>query len=204
MNNWIPDSLSLVGDTIELLPLCSEHFPELGQVAKDRRIWEFYILDGSDTARFAEVCSEAITERERGAQYPFVIYHKCDRRIIGSTRLMDIQPRHKKLEIGWTWLHPDYWAGAVNPECKLLLLTFCFEHLHSVRVQFRTDENNTRSRKAIENIGGQYEGLFRNDMIRDNGSHRHSVCYSIISSEWSSAKERIAELCRSRGAVGKG
>ncbi len=198
MNNWIPPSVVLCGEHVDLLPLDSTHVPALAQLAADRRIWEFYVLDGSDPARFADVCRDALAEREKGTQFPFVIYHKSERRIIGSTRLMDIQPRHKKLEIGWTWLHPSYWAGIVNPECKLLLLSFCFEQLRAVRVQFRTDAANTRSRKAIEKIGGIYEGVARNDMIRDNGTYRHSAGYSIIDGEWSAAKGRLVSLCHSR------
>ena len=97
---------------------------------------------------------------------------------------MNIEPVHKKLEIGWTWLHPEYWASEINLECKLLLMTFCFEEWNAVRVQLKTDENNIRSRKAIEKIGGQFEGVLRNDMIRDNGTNRNSVYFSILDTEW--------------------
>ena len=102
--------------------------------------------------------------------------------------------KHKKLEIGSTWLHPDYWATAINPECKLLLLTYCFEVLQAVRVQLKTDEKNMRSRKAIEKIGGQFEGILRNDMIRDNYTKRNSAYFSIIDDEWKDKKARLIEL----------
>ena len=107
---------------------------------------------------------------------------------------MDIFPKHKKLEIGSTWLHPGYWATEINLECKLLLLTYCFEELKAVRVQLKTDENNIRSRKAIEKIGGQFEGVLRNEIIRDNGTKRNSAIYSIIDEEWTAKKERLIEL----------
>ena len=125
---------------------------------------------------------------------PFVIIHKQDGKIIGSTRLMHIDPPHRKLEIGWTWLHPDYWATAVNLECKLLLLSFCFETLQAVRVQLRTDERNIRSRKAIAKIGGKYEGILRHDLIRDNGTFRNSAYFSLIHTEWSDAKTNLTTL----------
>ena len=124
-----------------------------------------------------------MNEKEKETQFPFVIYHKVHKKIIGATRFLDIQAQHKKLEIGWTWLHPNYWGTTVNLECKLLLLTYCFEKLNAIRVQFKTDENNIRSRKAIEKIGGKFEGILRNDMLRDNGTKRNSAYYSIIDSE---------------------
>ena len=112
----------------------------------------------------------------------------------GSTRLLYLQPRHRKLEIGWTWLHPAYWAGPVNPECKLLLLTFCFETLGTSRVQLKTDANNIRSRKAIEKIGGAFEGILRNDMLRADGSKRHSAYYGLIEEEWPGRKAALQAL----------
>jgi RimJ/RimL family protein N-acetyltransferase len=62
------------------------------------------------------------------------------------------------------------------------------------RVQFKTDENNLRSRKAILKIGAQFEGVLRNDMIRDNGTKRNSAYYSIIEQEWPSAKLKLKQL----------
>jgi RimJ/RimL family protein N-acetyltransferase len=194
MTNWIPYPTILEGQSVKLLPLDSSHIDELGTLAKDKRIWEFYTFDGTDPNRFFELYSLAISEREKGMQFPFVIFHKTDDKIIGSTRYLDIQQKHKKLEIGATWLHPAYWATEINLECKLLLLTYCFEELRTVRVQLKTDENNIRSRKAIEKIGGQFEGVLRNELIRDNNTKRSSAIYSIIDEEWTLKKERLIEL----------
>lgn len=192
--HWIKSSASLEGTFIKLIPLEEKHFDELEILAKDKRIWEFIPFDMSNAEKCYHVFSNALVEREKGTQFPFVILHKKEMKIIGSTRFMNMEPKHKKLEIGWTWLHPDYWATAVNLECKLLLLTFCFETLNAIRVQLKTDENNLRSQKAIEKIGARWEGLLRNDWIRHNGTIRNSVYYSIIDTEWENAKENLNKL----------
>lgn len=194
MSNWINDHTKLTGETVELLPLDIKHFETLCTLAKDVRIWEFLSVDGSNPLKLKEALTNAILEKEKGNQYPFVIFHKQDQKIIGSTRFLDIQPQHAKLEIGWTWLHPHYWATDVNLECKLLLLTHCFERLQATRVQLKTHEKNIRSRKAIEKIGGQFEGILRNDMILDNGTKRNSAYYSIIDDEWDENKFRLGTL----------
>lgn len=190
-NNLIRHPLTLKGSNVDLISLDRDHFSQLETAAKDERIWEYYIVNCSRHDKFNETYSEALDERDKGTQFPFVIFHKNDNKIIGSTRFLDIQPANKKLEIGWTWLHPDYWSTSVNTECKLLLLTYCFEELKTVRVQFRTDENNLRSKKAIEKTGGRYEGTLRNDMIRNNGTLRNSLCFSIINTEWTQIKEKL-------------
>lgn len=192
--SWIHPNTILNGQLVALIPLQIKHFEELELQAKENKIWEFIPKDMSTEEKRNQVFSNAIVEKEKGNQFPFVIYHQHDKKIIGSTRLMNIEPEHMKLEIGWTWLHPDYWASAVNLECKLLLLNFCFEELKTIRVQLKTDENNIRSQKAIRKIGAQFEGVLRNDWIRDNGTIRNSVYFSIISSEWKEVNSKLLTL----------
>ena len=78
------------------------------------------------------------------------------------------------------------------------MLTYCFEKAGALRVQFKTDENNIRSRKAIEKIGGKFEGILRHDMLRDNGTNRNSAYYSIINLEWSNVKANLTDLLQQK------
>ncbi|MCB0527486.1 MAG: GNAT family N-acetyltransferase [Saprospiraceae bacterium] len=196
MSTWIHDSTELNGTLVRLVPLKTEHFDALAQVASDKRIWAHYTLDGSNEGRLRTALNDGLLEKQKGAQFPFVIFEKATDRVLGSTRLLELQPAHRKLEIGWTWLHPDHWGTAVNLECKLLLLSFCFETLGTTRVQLRTDENNIRSRKAIEKIGARFEGILRHDLIRDDGTHRNSAYFSIIEPEWEGVKKALSEKLR--------
>lgn len=194
----IPHPSILSGELVELRPLEKEHFAELDALAKEPRIWEFYTVNGGNSESLMKAMQGGLDDRDKGTQYPFVIYHKAHNKLIGSTRFIDVQPLHNKLEIGWTWLHPDYWASAVNFECKLLLLTFAFESLGVYRVQFKVDVRNMRSRKAVEKIGGTAEGILRNDMVRENGTKRDSVYFSIIDADWPETKKRITGLIQSK------
>lgn len=196
--NWIQTNTILKGELVELIPLEEHHFVELEDLAKEKRIWEFYPYDCEKPKRFRELLDKALIERDNGNQFPFVIFHKKENRIIGSTRLIEIEPQNRKLEIGWTWLHPEYWATAINLECKLLLLTFCFEYLNVIRVQLKTNEKNIRSRKAIEKIGGKFEGILRHHMIADNGIYRNTAYFSILDTEWENAKKNLKELLQNK------
>ncbi len=198
MPNWIQYPTTLHGETVDLIALDETHFPELQSAAMDTRIWEFTLNDSSTPEKFNFAYTKALEGMEKGDEFAFVVYHKRDKKLIGSTRFLDLNEYHKKLEIGWTWYHPDYWATEVNFECKLLLLTYAFETLNVNRVTIITDQNNKRSRKAIEKIGGIFEGILRNDMIRDNGTVRSTAYYSIISEEWSDVKERLEAMYREK------
>lgn len=188
---WIHHPTILIGETVVLVPLEKEHFEELYLAASDQKLWELIPVDCSKRETFDTAYNYALTEREKKNQYPFVIYHKQTNKIIGSTRFFEIYPLDKKLEIGWTWIVTKYWGTEINFECKLLLLNFCFETLKARRVQIKTDSNNLRSRKAIEKIGGQFEGILRKDKIKENGVSRSAAYYSILDEEWVFAKEKI-------------
>ena len=194
MPSLIQHPVILSGEMVDLIPLVPAHFEALDRLSGDPRIWEFYSFDGSRPGKIIDVLTKALIERDKSLQYPFTIVHKPTQTIIGSTRFLEVQPEHRKLEIGGTWLHPAYWATAINIECKLLLLTYCFEQLKTARVQLKTDVKNTRSRKAIEKIGGQYEGCFHNDMVREDGSNRDSLYFSIVDRDWASLRPTLTAL----------
>jgi len=194
MSRWINSPIILSGDRVRLVPLEKSHLPALATVAQDKKIWAYYAYDGSDPEKFSSLYHTALADMPLGNQYTFVIIQNQGNKVIGSTKFMDIQPLHRKLEIGTTWLAADCWGSGINLECKYLLLNHCFEVLHTVRVQLKTDENNLRSRKAIKKIGGHFEGILRNDMIRDNQTLRNSAYYSIIQEEWPVVKKMLEQM----------
>lgn len=189
--NWIQHPLVLEGEKVKLVPLESAHFSDLANVAIDARIWEHISLNLADTEKMMLHLKSSVLKRISGEHYPFTVIDKQKDKIIGSTFLHNIFPEHRKLEIGWTWYDPAYWRTGYNRECKLLLLTYCFETLKAVRVQLQTDENNARSRTAILGIGATFEGILRKERIRMNGQFRNTAMYSIIDDEWRYIKAKL-------------
>ena len=187
--NWIQHPVILEGQRVKLVPLENAHFPELLEIGKQEKIWEFISINGADQAVLLQHLKSAVLKRATGEQYPFTVIDKVQNRIIGSTLFHNIYTEHRKLEIGWTWYDPAYWRTGYNRECKLLLLTHCFEKLKTIRVQLVTDENNHRSRTAILGIGATFEGILRNERIRANGAYRNTAMYSIIEQDWDNAKK---------------
>ncbi|MFF1572910.1 GNAT family N-acetyltransferase [Leifsonia sp. NPDC058292] len=113
--------------------------------------------------------------------------------VIGQTSYLDVVPADARCEIGSTAYAPAVWASAVNPEVKLLLLEYAFEHLNTGRVQLKTDARNQRSQRAIERLGARFEGVLRRHMRRDDGTVRDTVMFSIIAEEWPEVRARLNE-----------
>jgi N-acetyltransferase len=127
----------------------------------------------------------------KGTALPFTTIERHSGRIVGSTSYLAIEPAHKRLEIGATWVTPSHQRTAVNTEAKLLQLGHCFEVLGCNRVEFKTDARNDRSRAALARIGAVEEGTFRAHMVMPDAALRSSVYFSVIASEWPAVKERL-------------
>ncbi|XZF15369.1 GNAT family N-acetyltransferase [Chitinophagaceae bacterium MMS25-I14] len=190
---WIEHPVLLEGTLVKLVPLDKSHFYELLRIGRNPEIWTHLPFDGTDTGSLMEELQSAMLKRMSGEQYPFVILERNTGKVIGSTRLFDIQPLHKKLEIGWTWNDPTYWGKGYNTESKLLLLGYCFEKLGAQRVQLKTRDTNLRSQAAIVKLGAKLEGILRKDRIAKDGSTRASFLYSIIDDEWPDIKKMLQD-----------
>lgn len=105
-------------------------------------------------------------------------------RVVGTTSLGDIDRRNRAAHVGWTAYSPDVWGTAVNPECKLLLLSQVFDAWAFERVKIQTDAINTHSQAAIAKLGAVREGVLRHHRVRADGSWRDTVVFSILADEW--------------------
>jgi RimJ/RimL family protein N-acetyltransferase len=184
----------LEGERVRLEPLAMTHADAL-QAAADSGddVWSWLAYDLRRREQLSKWLEEALRQRDGGQEVPFAVVWKPEGRVVGSTRLMDIQPRHRGLEIGWTWYRRDLWGSKLNPECKLLLLRHAFETWGAIRVCLKTDVKNVHSQEAIKKLGAKYEGTLRNHYIRRDGTYRDSVYFSIIESEWPAVRRALEE-----------
>ena len=118
---------------------------------------------------------------ENANEVPFVVH--VAGRPAGSTRYLNIEPFHKRVEIGWTWLERPHWGTGANIETKYLLLRNAFEDWGAMRVEFKTDARNLRVRGALLGVGASFEGIFRKHM-RLPDSIRDSAWYAVIDDDW--------------------
>jgi len=135
--------------------------------------------------------ADGLRGEEKNEEYAFAVKVKRDARVVGSTAYFAIVPKHKRVEIGYTWYSRDAQGTSVNPECKFLLLKHAFEDWGALRVQLGTDANNAHSQRAILKLGAKFEGKLRNHGIRPDGSVRDMMLYSIISSEWPAVRKGL-------------
>lgn len=194
----IDTDIMLEGNVIRLIPLEMEHKDELYEALKSPEVWKYTWREVKTPEDIEDILTAAVQNQKAGVQIPFVMKEKATGKVIGTTRIGDIDTANRNVEIGWTWLSPAYWRTGVNTECKFLLLQYCFEELKAIRVQFSVSGKNERSQKAVERIGAVKEGTFRKHRIKNDGTVHDNVFYSIIDSEWAGVKQHLLELLQKK------
>jgi RimJ/RimL family protein N-acetyltransferase len=181
----------LTGSLVSLAPLAPRDADGLYEAAGDPAVWRWMPVDGGASREaFDTWFGAALENASAGREAPFCVRDR-DARPIGSTRYLALRPEHRGLEIGFTWLTPSAWNTGANVEAKLLLMGHAFERLGCMRVEFKTDARNERSRRALEALGCRFDGIFPKHMLVQGGDVRDSAWYSVVDDDWPEVRERL-------------
>ena len=126
---------------------------------------------------------------------PFAVILRETGKPIGSTRYLRCGPSTEgSRSAGRGWAGPRGGTGA-NTETKLLLLGHAFETLGCMRVEFKTDAKNARSR-TLSKPSARFEGIFRKHMLVQDGQLRDSAWYAITDDEWPEVRAALERRVR--------
>jgi len=184
----------LRGAIVRLEPMRESHVEALCLPGLDPAVTRFFPHPISTKEQMAQFVRAALAAREARSAIPFVTVLQADGTVVGTTRFMSIEAAHRRMEIGSTWIGLRWQRTGVNTEAKYLMLRHAFETLRCLRVEFKTDSLNARSRAALLRIGAVPEGTFRNHVITAEGRIRHSVYFSVTAEEWPRVRRRLEEL----------
>jgi RimJ/RimL family protein N-acetyltransferase len=189
--------VTLEGHHVRLEPLAQAHHAALCSIGLDAELWELIPYRVSTPEDMAAYIQTALDHQAAGTALPFATVHVSSHvpsgQVVGSTRFMNIDQAHRRVEIGASWIAAPWRRTAVNTEAKYLMLRHAFETLGCIRVELKTDSLNQRSRNAIRRIGATEEGTLRQHMINWNGRLRDSVYFSILDSEWPRVKRDLEQ-----------
>ena len=194
--SMIIEPITLTGELIRLEPMTMSHLDHLTEIAIEPPIWEYAPEKVDDREKMGRYIDQALKEQADGKSLPFVTKLAETDEVVGSTRFGNIDPPNLKAEIGWTWITPKWQRSFVNTEAKFLMLAYAFEVWKCIRIEFKTDATNLRSRNAILRLGAVEEGTLRQHMITESGRFRDSVYFSILDKEWGPVKERFLDKLR--------
>lgn len=173
-----PAPVTLSGRHVTLAPLSPDHAPALSVAAGDIGSLWYTSIPTPDGMNDEIARRLALPDMQ-----PFTVMTP-DGTPVGMTTYMNTDPVNLRVEIGSTWIARQVQRTPLNTEAKLLLLTHAFETLDCIAVEFRTHRLNQQSRRAIERLGAQLDGILRAHMVMPNGTLRDTAVYSITANEW--------------------
>ena len=176
----------LEDDRVLLRPLQWEDFDQLLPFSlNEQTLWKYSLIGAEGEDGLRNYMNIALTNRDAGKEYPFIVFDKHANEYAGSTRFYDIQNDLQTVQLGYTWYGKKFQGTGLNKHCKYLLLTFAFEQIGFARFELRADNNNERSIAAMKSLGCKVDGILRNNMpTRTPGLRRDSIVLSILKEEW--------------------
>jgi N-acetyltransferase len=188
----------LLGTVIALEPLERRHRDALARAAATGD-WSLMPVDALSPAAFDRWLEWMLANRTKGPAAAFAVLRRDEERAIGSTSFHAVYPEHRRVEIGMTWYARSEWGSGANVEAKLLMLDRAFT-LGFRRVEFKTDARNLRSRRALEALPAQFEGVMRKHMLVRGGERRDSAYYSVIDDDWPDVRANLEQRLVKRTA----
>lgn len=188
------DDIILENERALIRPLTMNDFENLIPIAtSDTTLLQYSPSPNHTPELLNGYIQKALEERKINFRYPFAIVDKQKNKIAGSTSFANVSNIDQRAEIGWTWIGREFQQTGLNRNCKFLMLQFAFEKLLFERIEFRIDERNAPSRKAVEKLGGVFEGILRSHMLMPDGFRRSTCYYSIIKQDWPEIKIRLSK-----------
>jgi RimJ/RimL family protein N-acetyltransferase len=186
------DAATLHGLDVSLVPLSHAHHADLIEALNDGELWKLWYTNIPVPDQLEGEINRRLALHQQGAMVPFTVIEKSSNQAVGMTTFMNIDAANRRLEIGATWYRNRVQRTAVNTECKLLLLSYAFEQLKCIAVEFRTHFFNRQSRAGIERLGAKLDGVLRQHQLARNGTLRDTCVYSILDGEWPTVKMHLA------------
>jgi RimJ/RimL family protein N-acetyltransferase len=187
--SW-PAPVTLSGSHARLEPLAPKHHDGLVAAVRDGELWRLWYTTIPGPEGMAAEIERRLALQARGSMLPFTVFDAAGR-IAGMTTYMNVDAVHKRVEIGSTWYAARVQRSPLNTDCKLMLLRQAFEALDCIAVEFRTHRFNTPSRRAIERLGAQLDGMLRAHQRSPDGTLRDTAVYSITAAEWPTVRSHL-------------
>ena len=189
----ITEPVTLHDTHVRLEPLRADHAPALAEAAADGELWQLWYTAIPAPDRVAAEIERRLTLHTAGSMLPWAVLDASGTPV-GMTTYMNIDHAHQRVEIGSTWYASRVQRTPLNTQAKRLLLGHAFDTLQCIAVEFRTHRFNTQSRRAIERLGAQFDGMLRNHQRAANGSLRDTAVYSITADEWPTVRGHLSFL----------
>lgn len=187
---WV-EPIELNGNHVRLLPLDYSYIDDLENALLDGDVYKLWYTSMPPLGGIKAEIDKRLQWKSDGFMQPFVVIDNRTGKAVGMTTYCRIDETNRRVEIGYTWYGRSVQKTSLNTEAKLLLLSHAFETLGAIAVEFRTNQYNFQSRRAIERLGAKLDGVLRSARVYPDGTTCDSYVYSILQNEWLAVKKNL-------------
>ena len=185
---------TLENNRVKLSLLDLSNYKHLENIAQQKDLIFYSPSDISTPKKLRDYVQVAVDGYYHKTIIPFIVFDRATQTYAGSTRFGLINWKNKLLHIGWTWIGHEFQGTGLNVNMKFLMLQYAFETLEFEKVEFKIDERNNKSRRAVEKLGATVEGILRKDVAMNDGYRRNTCCYGILKEEWPGIKAELLKV----------
>lgn len=184
------EPVTLETERLVLRPFAAEDIDDIVAAINFREVWATTLLiphpyAAADAQHWVTIASEG-WESGRTASFA-IVPQEGERagRISGGVGLSSISAEHRKAELGF-WLTPSLWGQGIMTEAARAVVRFGFEALALNRIFAGHFDGNHASRRVQKKLGFRYEGVLRQDVVKDGRPVDH-VMMALLREEFEDA-----------------
>src|SRR5262245_36028900 len=136
--NVFTQAITLRGRHATLEPLSKDHYDALVEATRDGELWKLWYTSVPSPEGMGAEIDRRLGLQRAGLMLPWAVRSHAIGKIVGMTTYLNIDAQYRRIEIGATWYAKSAQRTPLNTECKLMLLTYAFESLGCIAVEFRT------------------------------------------------------------------
>ena len=157
--------------------------------AKNPEVTKYLLWSPHKSPDYTRSYLEYLAGRYRlGQHYEWAMVSKADGHMIGTCGFSRIECPQNAAEIGYV-LNPAYRGQGLVAEAAERVLRFGFDVLGLHRVEARYMVGNDASRRVMEKLGMQFEGVRRGSMLV-KGAYRDIGICSVLVNEYRERRPR--------------
>lgn len=138
---------------------------DMYEYACRREVTEYLLWDIHPTQAYTQRYLAYIQTRYRaGDFYDWAVIWKKTDKMIGTCGFTRFNTESNSAEVGYV-LNPSFWGIGIAPEAVRAVLRFGFNELNLHRIEARYMAPNLRSRRVMEKVGMEFEGISRDSMF---------------------------------------
>ncbi len=174
----MPGPAFIEGDRVDLCTIEEEDLPALHEAINDPDVWRTTGMNRPNNMAQEREWFEGLSEHDDAVSFAVA----ADGELVGNVGLRNVDAEAGTAEIGF-YVLPDHQGEGYATAAARLAVEYAFDYRRLHRVEAESYGFNEASRRVLEKVGFEAEGVRREAAFVD-GAYRDVHTFGVLASEW--------------------